>query len=868
MNRRHFLASIPPLLGGLEGINALQLRESAAAHNAGPQEPDHAALLAQHDIIYQTPVDIGPEWLPIGNGDLVGMVWMPPDGLTIGVNKCNLWDDRTAPPPLPAEWSWAPTEEERWTALVSGARLRIRSSLPIFETIYLDDFLARLNLFQGLVEIASASPISKVRAVAWVSKEPAVMGIQYEETAREPVTHEIQLSRWGSRRLFHWYRQYDPTATSTGLDGTEAGADQDSIWIEQKLRAMSFAVAARFVGTRYRTQILDRHSAVMTTEHARDLRGTLYLAVVTSEEDPFPLRAARHKLAEAIAQGPTDLLDRHKKYWAGFWRKSYVQIPDAYLENLYYCNLYQLAASSQGDYPPPHSGGLWFWQHDARRWGHYYHWDIQQQYWPVQAANHPELARPYLDFRYRTLPQAEKYAREVHKRGGAYYADVTDRWGRETVNPSVTHNLTPSAQIAMDFWRQYQYTEDREFLRTRAYPVMKAASQFYLDTLERDAQWKYHIPLATCYENDIEQADTITDLSAIRQSFPACIRASEILGIDADLREKWAEVLRNLIDYGVINDATDDDGRVLPPVFSSGIPLVDAEAGHDPNQGIKKRPVLKGKRQFNISFRCEVAPVFPSGVVGLSQRGTKLFEVARATVEALKGGPAWNSAPIIAAARLGMARETYEPLIEMVEQYQKMPQGFLAEQVIPVEKLSDFPEMSTPRKVVDGRRTNEVGMLPRVWFFYPDLELGGILGATINEMLLQSHDGIIRVFPALPQNWHDVAFRLRAVGAFLVTGEVRRGEIQPFVVESLAGSECEIESPWAGQEITTRDLASGARLPARGSRIRFATRPGVSYLVFRLGQEERLPHAPTARHGPNRAPKEWRGCRLGIPRFF
>jgi len=187
------------------------------------------------------------------------------------------------------------------------------------------------------------------------------------------------------------------------------------------------------------------------TEPSDRLQAQAYLAIVTSEEDQAPLQTARRRVDEAVTQGHEAILSRHRKHWADFWAKSYIQVPDDYLENLYYFTLYQLAASSQGDYPPTDCGGFWTWNHDVRRWGHYYQWNVQQQYWPVHASNHAELARPYLDFRFRTLPEAKKYAYEVHNREGAFYSDVTDRWGRGTIHQTVSYIFTAGPEVAMDF---------------------------------------------------------------------------------------------------------------------------------------------------------------------------------------------------------------------------------------------------------------------------------------------------------------------------------------------------------------------------------------------------------------------------------
>jgi hypothetical protein len=135
-------------------------------------------------------------------------------------------------------------------------------------------------------------------------------------------------------------------------------------------------------------------------------------------------------------------------------------------------------------------------------------------------------------------------------------------------------------------------------------------------------------------------------------------------------------------------------------------------------------------------------------------------------------------------------------------------------------------------------------------------------------MLLQSHDGVIRVFPALPGEWRDAAFHLRAVGAFLVTGEVRNGEIQPYLIESLTGAECRTESPWPNHELAVRDVTAGKLLNVRGASVTFSAKAGSRYLIFPYGGGEDLPRAPEVAHVPNSAPKEWNGRRIGIPRQF
>lgn len=840
---------------------------SAATQKTRSTENDMEQVLAPHDIVCLTPVCCGADALPIGNGDLIGMVLARSDGIEVIINKSDLWDDHPADPKLTGNWAWDPAQEEQWTALVSGARLRIQTPIPILDPLYLDSFESRLNLHDATVSINGKSPLGEIAAKTWISATPDVLVIEYEESSTEPVVRELKLDRWGSRRLFHWFSQYDSTATSVGLSGTTANRDDDYIWIEQRLRGIHFAVVARLVGSPPNSHALTSHSVVLGTQSAARLKCQIYLALVTSEQDREPLLAARHAIEDAIARGPADLLSSHRRKWGGFWEKSYVRIPDDYVENLYYFSLYQLAVSSQGQYPPPHCGGLWSWNRDVRRWGHYYHWNLQQQYWPVHAANHPELQRPYFEFRSRTLDQAKQYAITIFKRPGAFYCDVTDRWGRGTVHQNVTQVFTVGPQIAMDFWRHYLFTADVEFLKFRAYPVMREVAKFYAGVLVQDINGMYHIPKATAYENPLEQRDTITDLAAIRQFYPACIRASRILDVDSELRRQWAEIVEHTVRFTVLHDAVKEDGTQLPPVFSSGVPLMDLRIGPDPNHHWQtQRWVRKEHRQFNISFFCEIAPVFPSGVVGIAQKGTSLYEVAVNTVTALGSGPAWNSLPIIAAARLGKGDLSLDLLLQMLRSFQLPPQGWFAEHSQLAEYSGNRYDMQHPRRVIGGELTANRSSLPAEWFDSPDLELGGVLMTGVQEMLLQSHDGVIRLFPAVPSRWYDVGFKLLAVGGFLITAELRGGKIQSCLISSLAGSDCEIESPWS-EGLTVRDVSSMILVASGSGIVRFQTRVGSQYLVVPSGGSENLPSVPGHKSAA-RGPKRWENHWIGIPRQF
>jgi hypothetical protein len=67
----------------------------------------------------------------------------------------------------------------------------------------------------------------------------------------------------------------------------------------------------------------------------------------------------------------------------------------------------------------------------------------------------------------------------------------------------------------------------------------------------------------------------------------------------------------------------------------------------------------------------------------------------------------------------------------------------------------------------------------------------------IHEMLMQSHTGTIRLFPAIPVSWQDVSFEsMRATGAFLVSARMEKRKITHVSLMSEKGRPCKLKNPW------------------------------------------------------------------------
>jgi hypothetical protein len=112
-----------------------------------------------------------------------------------------------------------------------------------------------------------------------------------------------------------------------------------------------------------------------------------------------------------------------------------------------------------------------------------------------------------------------------------------------------THIFSSGARIANLFWQRYEFTLDLGWLKNRAYPMIKGAAEFYRNfpNLAKKADGKYHILHVNNGEGAWNSSDSPNEISAMNMIFPLAIRASEVLGVDENLRPLWKDIKDNLV---------------------------------------------------------------------------------------------------------------------------------------------------------------------------------------------------------------------------------------------------------------------------------------------------------------------------------
>lgn len=824
----------------------------------GALNVDRQAYLSKHKIIFQTPQYQGYNGLPIGNGRFGGMMYSSHTKTHFVLNHTDAIDFR-ADGNFDA---WSLESEEDNTAHLSCGHLTIGDGMPSFDTLYLEAFDASLDIANGVASLYAKTPFSSNRVVSFVNDGLDLQVIRLENTSEEPVERTVTLSRWGSRNFFHDYEQVAADKTKN-LSGTSCGEIDGVLYVTQNVRGCSTAVLLTLSGgTPRRSHKLNGHSIEFILESSSAVNDTLYLRTL-AESKPIDLEAAVRKFKDDL-NGLTaqKALDCQSREWNRFWEKSFVYLPeDDYLENLYVMYAYMLNSCSRGKYPVTF-GSIWCHNHDSRNWGHFYHWNHQQTYWGLQAAGHDELAANYYDYRFRMLQNAIADGERLFGVKGAYISDITNYNGYQAIEPDTVRNLTCAAQIALDFFRQYQYRQDRKFLEEKAYPFLYWALMLYEGILF-DNEGVYEVKGgSTCYESYWNLKRTITDRNMLIALVDAAAETSILLGRDEDKRELWRDLRDRIYEMPVV---TDEDGEEKLPIISAGVKWDNTAVKHS-----------ESNYPLNTFGLCQLCGVFPAGLIGIGKRD-EVFSLAQNTFRALTRGGAYNghsTAPIL-AARLGLREETLQILKQYIQRYQCFHNGLMHfANVKQREFYADVyhSRVIRPGDVTDWERIHEKALDERIDldagpFLHCYFEAHAELFTAVNEMLLQSYDGVIRVFPATPEHY-QAAFTLRAAGGFEVTSELHDGAPRYIYVKSLCGNPCAVELPWAGEPIRVMNGSDECVYSLDSGILRFETKKDNGYLIERSAFPLYNYYVNEIPYRENDTPKHCMDCQIGCERQF
>ena len=259
-------------------------------------------------------------------------------------------------------------------------------------------------------------------------------------------------------------------------------------------------------------------------EHVRDYK-TLFDRVVLNVGDT----------PESQLKLPTD--ERLNAYKA--------KEPDPDLEEmLFQYARYLMISSSRPGTMPANLQGVWN-QSNRPPWRSDYHTDvnIQMNYWFVDQANLSKCFGPLAEW-FNSIRQvrAEETKAAFNTRGWITHAEngifggSTWKWSKGD-----------AAWVAQNLWDHYTYTLDKNYLRTRAYPIMKELCAFWEDNLKALDDGTLVSPDGFSPEHGPTEDGVSFDQQLVWDLFTNTIEASEALGVDETLREKLTSMKGRLL---------------------------------------------------------------------------------------------------------------------------------------------------------------------------------------------------------------------------------------------------------------------------------------------------------------------------------
>jgi len=596
--------------------------------------------------------------------------------------------------------------------------------------------------------------------------------------------------------------QHFPATVPTGDNPNPARTDKDrnfalcghvaGAWSIEGLDEMQERLKKLEPGSKAAGEVQGPFYVFLRSQKTQPLR--LDLTLFTPRDHADNVTFAKQEAARLAQIPPKQLAQETEIAWKSFWSRSAVELEDKELEMIWYHNQYFLACCLREGKVAPGLFGNWTSGKIGTAWHGDYHmnYNTQQVFWGLLSSNHVDQNLPYVELVENLLPLARNYAREKMGMPGAFFPHSAYPVPSQVVPypaPPWGYEVCETPWTVESLWWQYQYTLDQDFLR-RVYPLLRAATDFIVAFVKKEADGRYHIVPSASPENwgctvDFRlNKDCIMDLALSEFLLDAMLEASRILQRDESERAQWTEVRENLAPYP---KTPGPEGEVWLDVLNA------------PPEHVYNIPVT-------------LAPVFPGDQVGIGRHEEHL-EIARRTARTirLEGGNDLVFQPLI-RARLGMLDLAW---FKNEVRYCRLPDGVAGDRV----------------RQIDGRYSDNTNFdfMMRMGIWTENLSLPAVL----NECMIQSYTGTLRLFPNT-QGLGRARFRnLRAAGALLLSAVYDGKTVSRVTLFSEKGATAKLENPWPGKQVEVTRVGQNEPLAVsvKGSVVQFPTMTGEWYRI-------------------------------------
>lgn len=479
---------------------------------------------------------------------------------------------------------------------------------------------------------------------------------------------------------------------------------------------------------------------------------------------------AATEAAEAMARGIKSDYRSHLDYWNKYWAQSSVTLPDSILQKQYYNEMYKFGSATRKDSYPISLQAVWTADNGKLPpWKGDYHHDLNTQlsYWPAYAGNRLGEGLGYLNTLWNQRDTYRKYTREFFETDGINVPGVCTLVGEQMGGwTQYSMSQTISAWLAQHFYLHWKYSADKDFLEQRAYPFVKDVAIYLEQSSFVDDKGVRRLEFTSSpefFDNSIRAWFTDMtnyDLALTIFAFEAAEEMAAALNL-TDESKHWGEIKSQLPALSVYADGS--------------LTVADGVS-------------------YNMSHRhfSHAMAIHPLGILDWSD-GEQAQQIIKATLKRMSdiGPDYWTGYSYSWFGNLQARAMNGEEAAKALRIFAEC-----------------FCLKNTFHANGDQSRTGKSQFLYRPF----TLEGNFAFAAGIHEMLMQSHSGTIRIFPAIPADWADVSFEnLRAVGGYLVSAEKRGGEVTKFTIYAENDGEVSFVNPISGEQ-TKHMMKAGEQL--------------------------------------------------------
>lgn len=685
------------------------------------------------------------EGIPLGNATVGALVWKRDSVLRFSLDRTDLWDLRPTDSLSGSRYRFAWVKEQ----------IRKKDYLPVQQKLdWPYDRMPAPSKIPGAGLEFSLAGLGEPSQVRLYLNNALCEATWKDGTCMQTFVHATEPVGWFVFKNLKTAIEPVLVAPEYGINGETGNFGTVS---GQDLRRLGYEQGNV---TRKNNQIVYRQKGYGTFSYDVvvnwERQGTtLYgnWSITSSRSDD----SAEIESQEAMQRGLEKDYRAHLDFWSRYWAQSSVTLPDTVLQKQYQNEMYKFGSATRENSYPISLQAVWTADNGKLPpWKGDYHHDLNTQlsYWPAYTGNHLSEGMGYLNTLWNQRETYKRYTRQYFETEGMNIPGVCTLTGEPMGGwCQYAMSQTVGAWLAQHFYLHWKFSADRVFLEERAYPFLKDVAVYMEQNSFVDDQGVRRLEFSSSpeiFDNSLSAwfpKMTNFDLSLMHFLFGATSELARELGSEKEARH-WAALKAQLADFNL-----DKEGSLT---FAEGFPYA---ASH---------------RHFSHALA-----IHPLGIIDWND-GEKAQGIIRATLKKMEdyGSDYWTG-------------YTYAWFANM------KARAFDGEGA--AEALRTFAECFCLKNTfhVNGDQSGR----GKSRFTYRPFTLEGnfAFASGIQEMLLQSHTGTIRVFPAIPEGWKDVSFEnLRAMGAFLVSAVRKDGKVVKLRVYSEKGGHLNIVSPVDG----------------------------------------------------------------------